>query len=773
MRRSLIRIAAAALVASIGASTLRAEIDAEQVRGAIDKGTAYLLRQQRDDGSWPDRTALHGGISALCTLALLESGLDPDHEAVAKALTNLRSIEPEWTYVVSLQTMVLCAAEPRRDLPLIQRNVQWLESTQKKQGPRTGAWAYGRLNVSNGDSSNSQFAMLALDAAQNAGVNVRDETWRRAMKYWIKVQGPSGFFTYQPGQQSGTGSMTCAGIASVVIATERLDSGDASVEGDEIICCGQLRRNPAIERGLNWLGRNFAVESNPGAGQQSLYYYLYGLERVGRLTARRHIGADDWYRKGADHLVGLQQNLGGHWQNPKAAHLEGDPLVATSYALLFLSKGRRPVLMAKLQHQPGDDWNHHRRDAANLTRYVETKWELPLSWQVIDSEAAKVDDLLQAPVLFMNGHEAPQFSDAEVRNLREYLDQGGFLFAVASCGGGEFDVGFRELIDRLFPDAPQRLELLSPEHPVWRAEEKVDPEFAKPLYGVMLGCRTSIIYAPDDLSCLWELARSGQEDDLPQLVRQQVQAAKSTGINVLAYATNRELRYKDEIPASIAGQNSGDAFERAKIYIAKLRHSGGWNQAPRAVVDLQKALAREVGLRVSDEERDIAIDDEQLFDYPLVFMHGRNDFQLSEEQRAALRTYVERGGVVLADSICGSEAFIEAFRREMAAVFPDRRLERIPADHAMFTPDYGGFELETVRRRTPERGAANEPLKAVEREVRPELEGIEIDGHYGVIFSPWDLSCALERHDTLECRGYTREDAARIAINLVLYAMGE
>jgi hypothetical protein len=57
--------------------------------------------------------------------------------------------------------------------------------------------------------------------------------------------------------------------------------------------------------------------------------------------------------------------------------------------------------------------------------------------------------------------------------------------------------------------------------------------------------------------------------------------------------------------------------------------------------------------------------------------------------------------------------------------------------------------------------------------VEPELEGIKIDGHYRVIYSPYDLSCALEYHESLDCRGYTRDDAARIGINVVLYSLHE
>ena len=773
VRISIAKIACVALVAAVCIAPARAEIDPQQVRDAIDDGTKYLLRQQLDSGAWPDLVGNRGGVTALCTLALLQAGVEPDEEPIEKALNYLRAIKPERTYVVSLQAMVLCAAEPKRDLPLIRRNVRWLESTQNKQGPKSGAWSYGGFNGGGGDSSNSQFAMLALDEAQRAGVPVSENTWRLALGYWQKVQRPAGYFSYVLGDQRPKGSMTCAGIAAMAIATERLNQGDAIVIGDEVRCCGLQQHNTSIERALNWLGRNFAVESNPGHGATAHYYYLYGLERVGRLTARRHIGPHDWYRAGAEFLVGAQQKPGGNWLNEDRNYGEGNPLISTSYALLFLAKGRRPVLLAKLKHGPDDDWNHHRRDVANLTSYVESRWDRSLSWQVIDSQAATAADLLQAPVLFLNGQERPRFTDREVRELREYLDQGGFLFAEACCDGDEFDQGFRELMDRLFPESEYQLDLLPPEHPVWQAEEKVDPEFVRPLWGIALGCRTSVIYSPEGLSCYWELARIGRERELPEKVRREVQAAKSIGINVLAYATNRELKYKDEIPSFIAGERREDTFQRAKIYIAKLRHSGGWNQAPLAIVNLQKTLARELGLRVGGDRRAVAINDERLFDYPLVFMHGRNDFRLSDEEREALRTFVERGGVVLADSICGSEAFTQAFRREMAAVFADRQLQRIPPDHPMFTPAYGGFDLKTVTRREPERTGADGRLEAVERQVRPELEGIDLGDRYGVIFSRWDLSCALERHETLDCRGYRREDAARIAVNLVLYALSE
>ena len=94
-----------------------------------------------------------------------------------------------------------------------------------------------------------------------------------------------------------------------------------------------------------------------------------------------------------------------------------------------------------------------------------------------------------------------------------------------------------------------------------------------------------------------------------------------------------------------------------------------------------------------------------------------------------------------------------------------------PVDDPLLSTTYGGFDLRTVSRRDPEAAPAGGPLEATVRKVPPELEGIKFGDRWGVVFSPYDLSCALEKHDSLECRGYTREDAARIGLNVVLYSL--
>jgi len=772
MRLTLILLLTLVLAAPPAAA---AEIEAEQVRLAIERASDYLKRQQQANGAWYEFPGIPGAVTALATLSLLNAGTPPNDPVIQKAINYLRKQKSSKTYATALQTMVFCAAEPKTNLSAIKNNANWLQDRQKRDGPMRGAWAYPE---SDGDNSNSQFALLALYEAERVGVEVNQRTWQLAHDYWQGSQNPDGSWGYKPGM-TGSGSMTSAGIAAMIITNDRLNKSDATVNGDRVECCGQQDPETEVARALAWMGRNFSAHANPGAhGQGWLLYYLYGIERVGRLTNQRFIGEHDWYREGAALLVGTQDNLSGFFIG--VGHGEDHPHVGTSLALLFLAKGRRPVLAAKLKHGPLDDWNHHRGDLANLTSFIETRWQRDLTWQVIDSGAARAADLLEAPVLFLSGQLPPEFSDEQVRRMREYVNGGGFIFAESCCDDAGFDAGFRALMQRMFPEPEYKLRLLDESHPAYSAEERVDPEFLKDprfkgLYGIDIGCRTSVIYSPGNLSCLWELARPGRNRKFAAGVQARIDGAMALGINVMAYATNREVKYKLDLSRLPESDQPSDPFERVKLYVANIKHDGAWKSAPWALHNLLQVVARETGVRVSTDQRELVLSDPRVFGYQLLFLHGRSAFRLSEPERKQLRTYVERGGVVFGDAICGSEEFAKSFRREMQAVFGADAWGEIPAAHPMFTSALGGFDVRTVGRRDPRRGATGSggdgPLKSTVRQVAPELEGARLGERYGVIFSRYDLSCALEKHESLECPGYTREDAARIGLNIVLYAL--
>ena len=122
----------------------------------------------------------------------------------------------------------------------------------------------------------------------------------------------------------------------------------------------------------------------------------------------------------------------------------------------------------------------------------------------------------------------PTFKPMEAQLLKQYVEQGGFVFAEACCGRKEFDTGFRELMRELFPDNPLRP--LPAEHPIWRAHAHVPPG-SFPLEGIDYGCKTVVVYSPQDLSCQWESN---------QMKEGRGQLAFRLGGNIIAYATGMD-----------------------------------------------------------------------------------------------------------------------------------------------------------------------------------------------------------------------------------------
>ena len=760
------------------------DVDPEQVRTAIHRAITYLREQQQRDGSFSKLGQYSIGATGICTLALIEAGVELDDPAIRRALDSLRTGQSDWTYDVALQTMTLCRAGMASDIALIRRNVQWLERAQKAEGADRGAWGYHQRHGTGPtcDNSNTQFALLALYDAQQFGSPVNPETWKQALLYWERTKNVDGSWGYHQGN-SGTGSMTCAGISSLLIAGASVNSDDAKADGGGCQCVDQ-KQNATVENALRWLADHFKVSFNPGTNSEDhRIYFLYGLERSGRLSGRRFLVPSspsrdnpprDWYRVGTSFLV-KSQTAGGFWVGKGVG--ENQDYIATSLALLFLSKGRRPVLVSKLQRVDGD-WNLLRHDLAHLTGYVEKQWKIPLTWQVVDGMTATVDDYAQAPVLYISGSEALRISPEQKQNLRAYVEQGGFIFADACCAGEAFETSFRELMAEIFPDPHLRLRPLDIDHPIWTMEEKVNASFINPktrwLYGIDVGCRTSVVLSNGNLSCYWELDRPRREPPLTGAVADDAAAARAIGINVLAYATNRQLKPKEDIPRKAVAADHEIVGLGGHLAVAKLRHAGGCDDAPRALSNLMEALGRSFQVHAQAKTPLLSITDESIFNYHFLFLHGRNDFKLNDAEVAQLRKFVERGGTIFGDALCASQPFAEAYRRELARVIPGNPLRKIPIDDPIFSPLYGGSDVTKVTRREAIRHRQGEPLQIKLRQgVEPELEGVKLKDRYVILFSPFDISCALEKQAAPQCRGYTPEDAARIAINVLLYSLHE
>jgi hypothetical protein len=763
LRWALITALLAGFVVLQSGKTTHAAVTKEDVERSIRDGVRFLKSKQRADGSWlgPDANDLDSrgsvGTTSLVTLALLTAGESADSPTIQKALGHLRNFGPkaiDHVYSISLQTMVFAAAKPKEDLIRIAANVSWLEDAQLKPGdpPWPGSWSYrsaggGRV----GDNSNSQYALLALNAAAEVNVPVKQETWTRARQYWKSQQHRDGSWAYHPtdGGDKSSGSMTCAGISSMIITGTKLFQGQEIVRENGVDRCGEGGSDPDLKRAIDWMAQHFKVGQNPsfGFGSQWKYYYLYGLERAGRLSGIRYFGSHDWYREGAEELIHDQDKLQGYWAG---SSIENIPEVATSFALLFLAKGRAPVLVNKLRHGPGEDWTNDVDDVRNLVGLVSKDWGTLMTWQAIDPSSATLEEMLQAPIAFINGHQVPVFTPQGKRRLREFVEQGGFIFAEACCGRKEFDQGFRALMKEIFPEDEYELQPLREEHAVWRAKWPLSPD-NHPLWGIEHGCRTVVIYSPDDLSCYWN-----QMENQPGLAK--VLLSQRVGQNVIDYATGREIP-ADKLSTPEVKEFKNEIPKLGALRVGKLKHAGEWNIAPLAIPNLMTTLRDKVKFDVVIGQKELIPSDKNLVNFPLLYLHGRAGVSFGDEDKIALRKHLDTNGTLFADAACGSTAFDTSFRKFAAELSPNNPLVPIPRTDEIYTQKVY-YDLKDCQYSKSAGGGKD----------FPQLEGVKINGHWALIYSKLDIGCALERHAGLDCKGYSFESAIRIASNIVIYS---
>src|SRR5258705_3974955 len=120
------------------------------------------------------------------------------------------------------------------------------------------------------------------------------------------------------------------------------------------------------------------------------------------------------------------------------------------------------LTIGRLHYDGGGDWYANPSSLPNLLTALRERTTLPVA------ERERVvtltgPELWDVPYLYMTGHGNVRFSDVEIRNLRRYLEQGGFLHAADNYG---MDRSFRREIARVFPDHPLVEVPLS--HPIYR-----------------------------------------------------------------------------------------------------------------------------------------------------------------------------------------------------------------------------------------------------------------------------------------------------------------
>jgi hypothetical protein len=749
----------------------------QQVQQAIDKAQAFLLVHRNKDGTWEEadkpvagkdtdlRLSTHGrqwgGLTALSTYALLASGKDWRSPEMTPAVQFLLHGNIQGTYALGLSSQIVLFLPREKTRELVARNVLMLgvglimpppRTAVEKWPPETGFYGYwtgtpegtdqplfdptartgGPQPADWYDRSNSQYAVLGMWALEQAGGQVPPQYWQIVDTAWKRAQSGEGGWNYRQ-ENDVTPSMTAAGIATLFITQ------DYTLHRD----WGKLQggvKDPFIERGLAWMDNHIDEAIN------SSYYTLYGIERIGAASGRRFFGTTDWFELGADFLISHQQQ-DGSWQGDRGA------VADTCFGLLFLARGREPLLMEKLEYQadpkfspPPDVWNERPRDVANLASWVGRQQESAYNWQIVNLEL-KPEQLHDAPILYISGSRALSFDSSQQDKLRAFVEQGGMILGNADGGEASFGNTFMKLGRELFPrysfKAPSAGDLIWREQfSRWQMKPKV-MELSNGVRKLMLLIPTA------DAGRAWQtrFEPKNARHDEPLL---------ELGANIFLYASDKRnvlTRGETYLVKPDPKIKASRTIKVARVEVGENPdpEPAGW---PRLAAIMHNRFKTDLEVTPGKPG--------QLAGYRIAHLTGTGVLKLSPQDREALGKFVRTGGTLIVDAAGGDSIFADAAQTETEAIFGTGSLKVLPPASPLYT------QKEIPITQIAWRHYA---LDHVADHKHPQIMGIAIGKRLAVFLSREDLSAGLVGENVDGINGYDPKTASDLMAALLLYSV--
>jgi len=206
-----------------------------------------------------------------------------------------------------------------------------------------------------------------------------------------------------------------------------------------------------------------------------------------------------------------------------------------------------------------------------------------------------------------------------------------------------------------------------------------------------------------------------------------------------------------------AGKNQYDFVFTRLSY-----ESGDWDVDERMPANVLNSLIEYTTLRVNLTEQVIALADPAMLAQPFCYLAGHRLVQFSHAERENFGRYVNNGGFVFVDD-CNHDIdgmFARSFEQQMADMFGDDALQKIPNDHPIYS---AFFEFDGPPNTSQELNGWGDDL------VHKYLKAIVINGRIAVLYSNKDLGCEWD-YDFRNKR-FMRVDNTRFAVNIVIYSM--
>jgi hypothetical protein len=334
--------------------------ESREVRRAIDKGLKYL--EENTDGRL--------GGKCLIGMCFLKDGKDESHPRVAEAVkacqaaatADAKAIGAD-IYSTGIAIIFLCTCNPSKYYPEIIKFRDSLEHRQKSHG----GWGYA--DKPTGDTSMTQYAVLAYWEMTSAGIPTTLESTERVANWLLLTQAPEGNWGYQgkegivsgsrldlEKQDSARPGMSCAGLGATYMCADLLGLTEVkAIQNNDLPpamrpAFGQAKEEvltnkvdprhmrAAQSRGREWMRKNYPAE--PPA--YFAHYYLYALERYQSFLEAaegRNVKEPTWYNDGFAYLR-KNQEADGSWKGST----EGLDAVNTAFSVLFLLRSTKKAI---------------------------------------------------------------------------------------------------------------------------------------------------------------------------------------------------------------------------------------------------------------------------------------------------------------------------------------------------------------------------------------------------------------------------------------------
>ncbi len=339
---------------------------------ALDRGVAWLLKQQAADGGWHSQAygQLKGGAAVtalvLDTLSQLPTdSIQKNEVAIDRGLKFFRAgFEKRHTiaaidgsldfptygsalFLTAITRLARKSDEIQKQTKLAREylfSAQLLEARGfAADHPSYGGWDFLGADDAQGITTGTNVSVVAhiLEAIANDRAPAAQKA-RAAAKGWLlRCQQADGGFAFTPEPMSLNNKAEFADEAR----TKPRSYGTTTCDGIRGLLSLHLTTDDAnVKRALTWLSKNPAIAVVPGfealppetEWRRGLRFYYYcGLARIlPRLPAADRPGR----QQAIERILLKEQQADGRWQNESDRMRENDPLIATSFAISTLAQ---------------------------------------------------------------------------------------------------------------------------------------------------------------------------------------------------------------------------------------------------------------------------------------------------------------------------------------------------------------------------------------------------------------------------------------------------